>query len=222
MEQMTCPLSHARARGTRKALLITASVAAFTALVCPQSFASPGSIPDDRISVDSLEIGMEVDAMILNKHRFSGWFANIGTDNPAFLEFEEACDGFPKDGMSTWLRGSSLSARVLEKDGQKVFLTMRSGSLERPKRFRTPPSEDQIAAFSDVPATDWFDAEVCGMFPKGVWIKMASPDGEFRTLLRKEEFEESFTESCHIGMKIKVRVLEADVNKKRLFVTMRP
>ena len=29
-------------------------------------------------------------------------FVNIGAEKQAFLEFEEACDGFPQEGMSTW------------------------------------------------------------------------------------------------------------------------
>ncbi|CAE7705028.1 Cacna1c [Symbiodinium sp. CCMP2456] len=185
------------------------------------NFAAPGSA-DDRIPLESLKVGTEVDAQILAKHRFSGWFVNIGTERSAFLEFEEACDGFPTEGMNTWLRGSTLTARVLENDGKKIWLTTRSGSLERPKRFRTPPEESQIAEFSGISSEEWVDAEVCGMFPKGAWVRMTTPSTrtDFRCLLRKEHFTESFVEQSHIGMKIQVRVLEVNLAQKQLYLSM--
>eukprot|EP00439_Symbiodinium_sp_Y106_P076059 s234_g15.t1 len=141
------------------------------------NFAAPGGA-DDRIPLESLKAGTEVDAQILSKHRFSGWFVNIGTDRSAFLEFEEACDGFPTEGMNTWLRGSTLTARVLENDGEKIWLTTRSGSLERPKRFRTPPEESQIAEFSGISSER--DQVLDGEFPHAMprdWVRKAPRTG---------------------------------------------
>ncbi|CAE7828163.1 unnamed protein product [Symbiodinium sp. CCMP2592] len=176
------------------------------------NFAAPGGA-DDRIPLESLKVGTEVDAQILSKHRFSGWFVNIGTDRSAFLEFEEACDGFPTEGMNTWFRGSTLTARVLENDGEKIWLTTRSGSLERPKRFRTPPEESQIAEFSGISSEEWVDAEVCGMFPKGAWVRMTTPSTrtDFRCLLRKEHFTDSLG-NCSFLMGVVVIAGESTLN----------
>ncbi|CAE7030624.1 unnamed protein product [Symbiodinium natans] len=207
--------------GTRHGKALAVALATGLVFSASTGFAASASA-DERIPLDSLKVGMEVDAQILSKHRFSGWFVNVGSEKPAFLEFEEACDGFPMEGMSTWLRGSTLTARVLENDGEKIWLTKRSGSLERPERFRVSPDESQIAEFSGISPTEWVDAVVCGMFPKGAWVKMTAPStrSDFRSLLRKEHFTESFVEQSHVGMKIKVRVLKVDAGQKQLSLSM--
>ncbi|CAE7656084.1 ML3 [Symbiodinium pilosum] len=82
--------------------------------------------------------------------------------------------------------------------------------------------EDLEKSWPKLPSKDWVDAEVCGMYPKGAWVRMTAPSTktDFRSLLKKEHFTEPFLQESHVGMKIKVRVLEANVAKKQLYLSM--
>ncbi|CAK9023761.1 unnamed protein product [Durusdinium trenchii] len=110
--------------------------------------------PDQRTPLEDLKVGEEVDGRVIKKFFPNGWFVNIGATKDAFLEFEEAFDGFPPQKFSTWRKGASLSARILEIHDGKIYITVRSGSLERPPRFRRPPSAQDVEALRNAGQKD--------------------------------------------------------------------
>ncbi|CAJ1363208.1 unnamed protein product [Effrenium voratum] len=176
---------------------------------------------EKRIPPEQLSAGDTVDGRIRKRHFFQGWWVDIGATTDALLEFEEAADGYPEGGMKTWCKMDSLSARVLAVDAEKnkIWITCRSGPLDRPPQFRQSPTEEDIKAFSDVPEAEWLDGEVCGLGPNGAWIRLRHSGRDCRTLLPRKHFPESLIQSAHLGMKVPVRVTDIDVEKRRLFIS---
>eukprot|EP00440_Ansanella_granifera_P024784 gb/GFBE01026914.1/.p1 GENE.gb/GFBE01026914.1/~~gb/GFBE01026914.1/.p1 ORF type:complete len:235 (+),score=41.93 gb/GFBE01026914.1/:1-705(+) len=176
---------------------------------------------DGKIPISELEVGQELNGIVIRPYSFAGWFVDVGATSNGFLELEEVSDGFPSDGMSTIRKGSSVVARVLQIDGQKFYLTQRSGDLSRPPRFRRSPEPEHVEAFRDVPKDAWIDGEVSGMTTKGVWVKMSPPSGgePIRSLLLKDNFKDGFVDEARPGLSVKVRVTAVDVPQKRVFIT---
>lgn len=177
---------------------------------------------DERIPVSELEVGQEVDGMVRRDFGFVGYFIDVGAEKNGLLEFEELVDGFPS--KDDYLRkGDFVTARVLETDGENIYLTRRTGDLTRPPRFRQKPEPEDIEAFSGVPNDEWLQGVIAGMWAKGVWVKIAPPSGgrPVRSLVKREEFTGDFEKEVFPGMNVMVRVTGVDVPQKRIDITMR-
>eukprot|EP00438_Fugacium_kawagutii_P015579 Skav229712 [mRNA] locus=scaffold49:160834:163606:- [translate_table: standard] len=77
-------------------------------------------------------------------------FVDIGAARDAFLELEEACDGFPVEGMKTWRKGASMTIEDVDLEGYAIKITKRTGPLDRPPQFRRPPSAEDVASYSSL------------------------------------------------------------------------
>ena len=191
--------------------------------ICPKSLWNFSEV-EGRIPLKDLKVGEEVDGRVKGRYRSMGWFVDIGAIKDAFMEFEECCEGFPPNKMFTWRNGDSLTVRILELDDDRVYLTKRGGSLERPPRFRQSPSVKDVEAYRDVDANELIDASICGMSPNGIWLRLPSRAGDegqdFRTLLRAEHCKESVKSTASLGMTVPVRVTGIDQEKNQVLVTM--
>mmetsp|Transcript_6756 Transcript_6756/g.7644 ORF Transcript_6756/g.7644 Transcript_6756/m.7644 type:complete len:226 (-) Transcript_6756:21-698(-) len=222
MSAMRGPAMAQMRQAAKAALLLLAAIWASSG--SNLSFAEGAEGADRRIPLSELKVGEEMDGRVKNVHRMFGWFVDIGAARDAFLELEEACDGFPVEGMKTWRKGASMTVRILDVDleGYAIKITKRTGPLDRPPQFRRPPSAEDVASYSDVDANDFIDTTICGMSPNGLWLRVpARGEGQdFRTLLRLDECKESVKETACLGMTVPVRVTGIDQAKNRVLVSM--
>eukprot|EP00930_Biecheleria_cincta_P064172 TRINITY_DN49722_c0_g1_i1.p1 TRINITY_DN49722_c0_g1~~TRINITY_DN49722_c0_g1_i1.p1 ORF type:complete len:261 (-),score=55.08 TRINITY_DN49722_c0_g1_i1:276-1058(-) len=177
---------------------------------------------DRKILVSELEVGQEVDGVVVRGFGFLGYFVDIGAESNGLLEFEELVDGFPSKDEEL-RKGEFVTARVLETDGINFYLTRRTGDLARPPRFREKHTQEDVEAFQGVHDDEWLQGEVAGMWAKGVWVKITPPSGGWpvRSLVKPEDFTDGFAKTVFPGMKVMVRVTGVDVPQKRIDITMR-
>lgn len=178
---------------------------------------------EEKLLVSELEVGQEVDGVVVNRLNSVGFFIDIGAEKHGLLEFDELVDGFTT--KNDYLRKADFvtAARVLEIDGRNFYLTRRTGELARPPRFRQKLSPEDVEAFEGVPSDTWLQGEVAGMWAKGVWVKIAPPSGgkPIGGLLKREDFTDGLENEIVRGMKVMVRVTGVDAPQKRVDVSMR-
>ncbi|CAE8603612.1 unnamed protein product [Polarella glacialis] len=184
---------------------------------------SGGAGAGEKVPLSELAVGQTLQGTVIRPFSFSGVFVDVGSTATGFLEYEEIVDGFTtRKDYKSLMKGLRVNVRVLENDGQKLYLTRRTGDIARPERFRKPPTEELIAAFKCISPADWIEGPVVGMNEKGVWVKLAPPGGEeVRSLLLVENFSEGFEKDVTPGQMVKVRVTAVDVPQKRVFITMK-
>lgn len=172
----------------------------------------------------SVKPGDEIQCTVTRVKTNLGVFVDLGDRLVGLIEAHELRDGFPRGGRQL-RKGENVTARVLDVSGGKLFLTLRSGSLERPPRMRIDPMD--VSAFAKLPADTWLDGEVYAFTTFSAFIKVASPTDGVPVLgvAPKEEFSEGFVDDADKavrGGKVKVRVLEVKVDAKRMRLSMLP
>lgn len=167
-----------------------------------------------------LVIGDEYTGRVGRHHREYCVFVNVGADREGMLEVGEMQDGFPPDGIDL-KGGDQVTVRILEKDGDKFYLTMRSGDLERPPRESRLSRDASVLA--EVPADQWLDGVVNSMTTWGVFVRVQPPLGgePLLVLLHKDDFKEGFAKEAIRGAPVRVRVRGYDAEKNRALLTMK-
>mmetsp|Transcript_31585 Transcript_31585/g.98222 ORF Transcript_31585/g.98222 Transcript_31585/m.98222 type:complete len:269 (-) Transcript_31585:767-1573(-) len=129
---------------------------------------------DGRFLVSELKVGQAVDGVV-KKVLPAGVFVDIGARKKrGCIELGEWLEagGFPLDygEAAKAMIGQRISARVVRIRGTDVFLTRRSGSIDRPELRRGQNQKEDIMAFADVSPATWFSGQVVGMAPWGVYV----------------------------------------------------
>jgi len=168
----------------------------------------------------NLEIGGSVEGIVKRVFRGASVFIDIGEKRDALLELGELSDGYPIGGIP-YKVGDRVTVRFLDKDGEKLYVTMRSGDLARPPR--TFYKKGDVSAFEGVAHDVWHSGVVQAMHPLGVFVAVTSPKGgdPIVSLLPVAEFREGFVDEAIRGGDVRVRVLSVDLEKSRLEVTMK-
>eukprot|EP00933_Yihiella_yeosuensis_P033781 TRINITY_DN2741_c0_g1_i2.p1 TRINITY_DN2741_c0_g1~~TRINITY_DN2741_c0_g1_i2.p1 ORF type:complete len:246 (+),score=25.47 TRINITY_DN2741_c0_g1_i2:84-821(+) len=180
------------------------------------------AIPRMAKIISELEVGEELDGKVTKKYSYNGVFINVGAEKDGYMEFAECSDGFPAHSFAALSKGASVRVRVLERSGEKLHLTCRSGDLARPARVRIPQVPEHVQAFEGITPAEWLDGTVSGMIPKGLWIELSHPAGgePISSVLLRENFANDIESSVSLGMKVKVRITDVDLSQKRVNVTM--
>mmetsp|Transcript_15252 Transcript_15252/g.31042 ORF Transcript_15252/g.31042 Transcript_15252/m.31042 type:complete len:239 (-) Transcript_15252:115-831(-) len=170
--------------------------------------------------VAELEIGQEVEGSVKASPLF-GVFVDIGAEKDALVETEELQEGLPMERLKF---GTQVKGRVIRLEDGKVWMTLRSGSLERPNSGLKSKGNVNQAAFEGVPNDEWFEGEVSGLLlGKGAKIRATAPGcSEPSTgLLMLDEFADGFADTVTLGTKVKVRVFNYDAERGFLDFSMK-
>lgn len=160
--------------------------------------------PPTRMQVSELKVGQSYQGKVIDRYHDKCLYVDIGAKLPGMVTFAECQDGFPTRGFAA-NKGDSVDVRVLDIEGDKFYLTMRSGDLERPPRERIV--NDDLSPFRKMTTKDWMEGEVSAIFAWGVFVKVTDPDGNVAIgMLHKKAFKPEFVREAIRGGKVKVRV----------------
>jgi len=132
---------------------------------------------------------------------------------------EQLQEGMP---MARIPKGTKVYGRVIEKRDGKLFVTLRSGSLERPFR-RLDRKERNEEACQGIPADEWLEGEVYNMmFGTGAFVRVVAPGHSKPSggLLRVEQFADGLEDDIVLGTKVRVRVINCEPELGRLEFSM--
>merc|ERR1719362_2010598 len=131
------------------------------------------AVDKETIQMGNLEIGQKLKGIVKGRNN-GGVYVQLGEQVDGYLRAMELRDeGFPKRVPQP---GEKVSVRVLSKNETYVWLTQRSGDLERPEvvdHLRLTAT-----SFEGFPATEWFGAEVVDLTFSGVTLQVTHPGGE--------------------------------------------
>lgn len=211
--------------------------------------ASPGkpleggrSAAESRLRLADLTVGQQLEGTVVQIYCPGGVSVEVGCQEAlGFLEVEEFRDGFPFEGPFSFQRGQEVTVRVLDVDPSFVFahgepdphgdhgdsgrlhLTMRTGSLERPRRYvadTTRPAK--LEPFKGIAQQEWLEGEVVMMSNWAVYVKVQGPGGDpFVGILYQEDFASVFEKDAIRGLTVRVRIKELDLQCRRMVLTMR-
>jgi len=175
----------------------------------------------ERTPVAELEVGQEVEGRVKSYHSY-GAFVDIGAKRQALVATDELQDGLAMKKMKF---GAKVKGRVLRLEDDKVWMTLRSGSLERPFGFnRTPALRVKQAALEGVPADQWFEGTVSGLlFGKGAIVEITPPgcSEPAAGVLHHREFSDGLADTVTRGASVRVRILTYDYAGGRLDFSMK-
>jgi len=186
----------------------------------------------------NLTLGQEVSGTVKKVTPQGAWLdigasKSTGGGRMALVELSEWLEegGFPADYQKVKdSKGTTISARILRlKSGGQIFLTRRPGNITRPDVFRVNRTRGMQFADLRIVAgfkTDyWQDAQIVGFAPWGVYCGFRpsrdKPGCRVEGLLHTTHFADGFAAKAAVGDRIKVRILEVDVSKGTLALTMR-
>jgi len=176
--------------------------------------------PFRKIPIEGLQIGQMVEGQVTRIFKNSAAFVDVGAEVGGMLEVGEWCDGFPTDEIKL-RNGDNVCARILENDGERFFLTCRSGDLKRNRRKWK--ANGLVQDFENIPKDEWLEGQVQGICLWGCFIEVTPPNGgpPHAGKLHKSNFAGTFVDDCNFGTKVKVRVAEIDEQKNGLELTMK-
>jgi len=176
--------------------------------------------PFKKLPLEALTPGSMHEGVVTRVYRKSTAFVDIGAEKGGMLEVGEWMDGFPQEEDRLRV-GDVVSGRILSNDGERFFLTLRTGDLER-KRTKVMVQGD-VADFADVPLDRWLEGEVQGITIWGVFVQVSPPGGgdPHCGKVHKSNFKEGFVDKCHFGVKVPVRVVRVDPNSNTMELTMK-
>lgn len=171
-------------------------------------------------SWQDLKVGQELLGRRTNSRRDDelarpGVYIDLGFEKLAYLPTDEWCDGVPlpaKTDLNELITdlGAQIRVRVLKIENGEVFVTCRTGDLERPPPFEhVQIGAQDLAYFAVLGPGDWLDAEVIGLTTYGAWVKVQPPGGrDVQGLILKSGMSNKFKERAHLGMGIRVRMVD--------------
>lgn len=141
-----------------------------------------------------------------------------GAAVPGLVHITQIRDGFVEHPSKEASEGDQVNVRVIkEKDG-KIFLSMKAPAQ---------PGASNYEAFLGVKPTDWLVGRVHHTAPFGVFVDVEVPSGgtPVRGYVPNQFIREGFVddpakEVC-VGQSVKVRVVNVDVQRRRMSLTMR-
>eukprot|EP00931_Biecheleriopsis_adriatica_P051765 TRINITY_DN30057_c0_g1_i1.p1 TRINITY_DN30057_c0_g1~~TRINITY_DN30057_c0_g1_i1.p1 ORF type:complete len:518 (+),score=118.85 TRINITY_DN30057_c0_g1_i1:143-1555(+) len=164
------------------------------------------------VSASSLTPGQSLTGIVDSVRaagQMQGTFLDIGADVLAFLDWQEYGDGYNSSTKDLRFL-NEVEVRVLrvETDPDKIWLTRRTGSIERPEDVYSENSDETAAVFRSLSADQWMDATVLKLFKSRARVKVTSPDGSVQAggYVYTKLFTENFFKEAAPGVSIRVRL----------------
>ncbi|CAE7246176.1 unnamed protein product [Symbiodinium sp. CCMP2456] len=171
------------------------------------SMRDPSRRPED-ISVGD-ELPGTVDSILRGPR--PAIFLDVGVDRPAYMDWQECGDGHDRRAFEKLKVGTKTSVRVLKVDGERIYVTRRSGdlyrrSLDGDKLRRNTP--ELMSKFMSIGSDRDLGGEVFRLYPTHAVVAVKSPDGDVADgFLGRSDFSKSFRQEAAPGLAVKVRTL---------------
>lgn len=178
------------------------------------------TIGKEKKSVADLVQGQLLTGTVKNIFRGAGFFIDVGMDRNGLLEVGEILDeGFPTRGRRTLEIGEQITARVLSTEGGLLYLTLRGGSLERPKRFRF--GKPDVSGFKSVGPEEWLEVQVDRMQFWGLFVQAVPPGGgePQEGIIHRDDFGSTIERKVKLGSTLRVRLKSVDSAQQVLAFT---
>jgi len=182
-------------------------------------------IQTKKIPFEELNVGDVFEGSVKNRWRTVGVLVDIGAEKNGLLAIEEFEDGFPVGGNKFRLN-EHVQVRILEVDNGKkeFFLTRRSGSLDRPPRFKA--TKPDVSVLTGVSPEQWLDGEITSMSLFGVFVAVEPPSGGETVvgMVHKSEMRQGFASNPKVatrGGQVSVRVLEINATSSKISLSMK-
>mmetsp|Transcript_66597 Transcript_66597/g.206165 ORF Transcript_66597/g.206165 Transcript_66597/m.206165 type:complete len:248 (-) Transcript_66597:57-800(-) len=162
-----------------------------------------------RKELADFQVGEEVSGVVKAWLGQNGYIIDIGCKLNAHLEACEMCDGFPTTLLE---KEQEITARVLDvsEAEKRLRLTLRTGSIERPKRLGLlrEYTEEDVERFAEAQGKEWFEGVVHSFAFYGVFIRCKQPDGSGYVdgVLHRKNFDEDFGKGLQRGDSVRVRL----------------
>ena len=153
-------------------------------------------------------------------------FLDVGVEQAAYMDWQECGDGHNRSSFDELKRGSSTTVRVLKVDGDRLYVTRRSGDLYRATLAgvgKPKNTAEVMSKFMSLPADQDLEGEVFRLYPTHAVIAVKSQDGDSADgYLARPYFSEAFSKEAAPGLTVRVRRLpEQNATGPHLMVTMR-
>lgn len=185
----------------------------------------------------NLTLGQEVSGTVKKVTPQGVWLdigaaKSTGGGKMALIELGEWLEegGFPAYDKVKESKGTKMSAKILRlNSGGTISLTRRPGNISRPEVFRANRTRgmqfEDLRIVAGFKPDYWIDAQIVGFAPWGVYVGFRpsrdKPGCRVEGLVHSSHFVDGFAAKAAIGARIKVRVLDVDVSKGTLALTMR-
>ena len=165
----------------------------------------PSELPTDIKQGDTLQGTVES----ILKGAKPAVFVDVGVGSPAYLDWQECGDGHDRSNFNRLRVGTQVSVRVLKVDGDRLYVTMRSGDLYRATlegNSRLPRTTPEVMTkFMKMPVEQELEGEVFRLYPTHAVVAVKSPDGDVADgYLASRYFSEEFRKEASPGMGITV------------------
>jgi len=178
----------------------------------------------DPTKLATLRVGDEVHGTVTKVLGRGGIFVDVGFGKDGFIEAGELRDGFPVNGL-TFRKGTKITGlRVLRVSRGKLWLTLRSGRLERAPRIKLPKlCREHVQAFENVPQDQWLTGIVNDISTLGVFVvvKPHKIGQQVSAFLHPSEFINGYEDEAILGGAVNVRILSVDVTAGSIRLTMK-
>jgi len=164
---------------------------------------------------------------IVTRVMIFGAFVDIGFDYEGLVPISKLQDGPTERVEDVVQEGDGVTVWVVALDTENNKLTL---SMSERKRFPAGAAREtqcDLALFKDVPADMWLEGKVMGTAKFGAFVKVSPPGSELSAqglvLLGeiRDGFVEDITSEVEIGQTVKVRIVNVDVDAKRLGLSMK-
>jgi len=235
-QHLCCPCLKSQGR------LSSAVVTNAGSVTAAEKEVSTSKQPGEGLSLHELSVGQVLNGKVVQIYAPGGVSVEVGChETLGFLEVEEFEDGFPFEGPFKYRPGDDITVRVLDVDLQakidghgqpdphgdhgdngKLHLTLRSGDLIRPPRYKADIARPaNLEPFSSIPSEAWLEGEVVKMSDWAAFVRVTAPCGEpFVGILYRDHFRSGFAEMVIRGCQARVRIHEVDLQCRRLILTM--
>ena len=156
-------------------------------------------------------------------------FLDVGFDRPAYLDWQEVADTETGKAFGRLKVGAEITCRVLRVQGDRIYVTRRTGDLYRPTFSEKPPQavEEIVEKFRSLPKGEYLDARVLRLFPKYAVVSVKTPDGtEGEGIIPRGFYSKSFEETGAPNQEVKVQMLpeqppKSQKGRSRVMLTLK-
>eukprot|EP00933_Yihiella_yeosuensis_P008689 TRINITY_DN114279_c0_g1_i1.p1 TRINITY_DN114279_c0_g1~~TRINITY_DN114279_c0_g1_i1.p1 ORF type:complete len:375 (-),score=56.62 TRINITY_DN114279_c0_g1_i1:74-1198(-) len=175
----------------------------------------------DRLSIEDLEIGQELTAVVLKVKPF-GFFVDVGADRDGLVPLSQISRNHIANIEDVAEAGDTLKVWVSDLADGKITLTM----IESDGKGGYDPGID-FSEFESVSTDDWLDAEIEAVEAFGAFVRVFPPKGgePSRGFVHVSNLQDNFVEHpsfvVKVGQAVKVRLVDLDRSSGRMTLSMR-
>lgn len=174
--------------------------------------------------IGELKVGQKFSGVVTKVFDF-GCFVDFGGDGEGLVPRSKLKDGRVQEKVEDLVaEGDGVTVWISEVNGQKVTLSMTQNKIGGPIQRSGPPD---VSAFEGISDSEWLTGKVANIMNFGAFVTVEPPaggksaDGLVHITQIKDSFVENVRDELSVGQEVKVRVLNVDMEKQKLGLSMK-